>query len=101
MRKSLLLRLHRWVALTFALPLLAVVASGLILSFEPIVVQSAIKPGSVSVQIVEEVLQRYDPQGTARALFLRPNENTLTINGVQPGGSVMVDLGTGEPVARA
>ncbi|WP_262028707.1 PepSY-associated TM helix domain-containing protein [Microvirga sp. Mcv34] len=97
MSKSLLLRLHRWVALMFALPLLAVIVTGLILSFEPIVVQSAIKPGSVSVQTVEGLLQRYDPQGTARALFLRPNENTLTINAVQPGGTVTVDLGTGEP----
>ncbi|MBA1155879.1 PepSY-associated TM helix domain-containing protein [Microvirga mediterraneensis] len=100
MSKSLLLRLHRWVALTFALPLLAVIATGLILSFEPIVVQSAIEPGSVSVQTVEGLLQRYDPQGTARAIVLRPNENTLTVNGVQPGGSVTLDLRTGEPVAR-
>ncbi|WP_114946003.1 PepSY-associated TM helix domain-containing protein [Microvirga calopogonii] len=100
MTKALLIRLHRWVALTFALPLLAVIASGLILSFEPIVVQSAIRPGSLSMQTVEGLLQRYDPQGTARSLFLRPIENTLTINGVQPGGSVAIDLATGEPAAR-
>ncbi|EIM27408.1 putative iron-regulated membrane protein [Microvirga lotononidis] len=101
MSKALLLRLHRWVALTFALPLLAVIVSGLILSFEPIVEESAIKSGSVSAETVEELLQRYDPQGTARALVLRPEENTLTITGVRPGGGVAIDLATGEPVNLA
>jgi uncharacterized iron-regulated membrane protein len=42
--KILLLRLHRWTALVFALPLLTLIVSGLILSFEPVVQFSGIKP---------------------------------------------------------
>ncbi|WP_262272994.1 PepSY-associated TM helix domain-containing protein [Microvirga yunnanensis] len=100
MGKALLLRLHRWVALAFALPLLAVILTGVILSFEPIAVQQTIRPGSVTVQTVEGLLQRYDPQGAARTLFLRPSENTLAIGRGQGGGAVTVDLATGEPVTR-
>ncbi|WP_445501028.1 PepSY-associated TM helix domain-containing protein [Microvirga sp. G4-2] len=100
MNKALLLRLHRWVALIFGLPLLAIVLTGLVLSFEPIVVQSAMKPGSVTVQAVEGLLQRYDPQGSARALFLRPHENTLTISSGRPGGGAEIDLSTGQPVTQ-
>lgn len=100
MNKALLLRLHRWVALTFSLPLLAIVLTGLVLSFEPIVLQSAIKPGSVSIQTIEAMLQRYDPQGAARALFLRPHENTLTISTGRPGGGTEIDLSTGQTITQ-
>jgi len=100
MGKALLLRLHRWVALAFALPLLAVILTGVILSFEPIAVQQAIRPGSVTVQTVEGLLQRYDPQAAARTLSLRPSENTLAIGRGQGGGAVTVDLATGEPATR-
>lgn len=99
MNKAVLLKLHRWVALVFALPLLAIILTGLLLSFEPIVVQSAITPGSVTVKSVEGLLQRYDPQGAARALFLRPHENTLTISGGRPGGGTEIDLRTNERVS--
>jgi uncharacterized iron-regulated membrane protein len=101
MNKAWLLRLHRWVALAFGLPLLAVIVTGLILSVEPLVVQGALNPGSVTVQAVEGLLQRHDPQGAARALFLRPHERTLTIRGGLPGGGVEVDLATGAPAAKA
>ena len=94
--KALLLRLHRWIALTFALPLFVIVSTGLILSVEPIFNQSAIQPGSVTAQAVEGLLQRYDPQGTARALVFRPHERTISISG--PSGSAEIDLNTGQPV---
>lgn len=42
MSKPLLLALHRWITLVFALPLLAIIATGLILSFEPLVQVSGI-----------------------------------------------------------
>ena len=44
-----LLRLHRWVALIFALPLVFVLGTGLILSFEPWLVVRAIEPGSLTL----------------------------------------------------
>jgi uncharacterized iron-regulated membrane protein len=96
MSRALLLRLHRWIALTFTLPSLVIVCTGLILSFEPLVNQSAIQPGSVTAQTVEGLLHRHDPQSTARSLFLRPHERTISING--RNGSVEIDLNTGQQV---
>ncbi|MFC7395841.1 PepSY domain-containing protein [Chelatococcus sp. GCM10030263] len=96
MNKAILLKLHRWLALTFAIPLLVIIVTGLILSFEPIVSQSAIEPGSVTVQAVEGLLQRYDPEGTARALFHRPREHIIAISRGRPGVSTEIDLATGE-----
>ena len=37
MTRPLLIRFHRWITLVFALPLLAIIVTGLILSVEPIV----------------------------------------------------------------
>jgi uncharacterized iron-regulated membrane protein len=91
------LRLHRWLALAFALPLLAVIATGLVLSFEPIVQQVAPdKP--ITLSVVESALSRFDPQKTARSLAIRTSDNTLTIGGVGPSGSIVVALRTGEKI---
>ncbi len=90
MNKALLLRLHRWAALTFAVPLLVIIVTGLVLSFEPLAIQSAIRPGSVMEPAVTELLRRHDPQGTARALLHRPQEHTLSVAGRE------FDLRTGE-----
>lgn len=98
MNKALLLRLHRWVALVFALPLLAVILSGLVLSFEPLVLQNAIVPGSLPVQTIEDLLARHDTQGTARALFLRPLEGTMSIG--RGAGGTEIDLSSGQPAVR-
>jgi uncharacterized iron-regulated membrane protein len=97
MNKTILLKIHRWLAISFALPLLVLIVTGLILSFEPIASQSSIEPGSVTVQAVEGLLQRYDPEGTARALFHRPREHIIAISRGQPGSSTEIDLATGEP----
>jgi uncharacterized iron-regulated membrane protein len=98
MSKALLFRLHRWIAIIFALPLVVVVATGLILSFEPIVATTAIRPGTVTVQTVEGLLRRFDPESRARSLVVRAYENTATLTGARPGGSVRIDLATGEEV---
>jgi uncharacterized iron-regulated membrane protein len=100
MMKAYLLRFHRWIALAFGIPLLAVIATGLILSVEPLVASLAIKPGSVSAAAIESILQRHDPQGRARGIALRPYENTVTLMGVRQGAPLTVDLATGEE-ARA
>lgn len=96
--KAWLLRLHRWVALVFGLPLLAVVASGLVLSVEPLVTSAAIKPGSVTSAVVEAALQRHDPGGRARGLVVRPYEGTIALQGVRSGAPLVVDAVTGEEV---
>jgi len=93
-----LLRLHRWVALVFALPLLVVLATGLVLSVEPWLTVSAIKPGTLSAARVQELLQKYDPAGQARAISYRSYDNTLTL-GAGRGGGKVIDVATGEALA--
>lgn len=93
--KPWLLRLHRWAALTFALPLAAVIVTSLLLSLEPYAVMGAIKPGTLSADKVLQLLARHDPKGEARGLVHRSYEGSLTI-GAGRGGGTRVDTGTGE-----
>jgi uncharacterized iron-regulated membrane protein len=85
------LKIHRWVALTFALPLVFVLCTGLILSFEPWLVTRAIAPGALSVSKVEALLSQHDPDGKAKALVYRSYDGTLTINGLR-GSGIVVDV---------
>jgi uncharacterized iron-regulated membrane protein len=90
-----LLRLHRWIALMFALPLVFVLGTGLILSFEPWLVTGSIQPGSLTVAKIEALLAKHDPQGRARSLAHRPYDGTLTLSAGRGGGTV-IDIATGE-----
>jgi hypothetical protein len=72
-------RLHRWLALLFALPLAIVIVSGLILSFEPAFTTGAIKPGSLSADGLVALIKKHDPQGSARRIDIRPYDNTMSI----------------------
>jgi uncharacterized iron-regulated membrane protein len=96
MSQALLLRLHRWISLVFALPLLVVIGTGLILSFQPVVQMSSIRPSMLTAEKIESYVKRFDPEGKARNLSVDAYENTLTLNGVGPDGSIDVDLATGE-----
>jgi uncharacterized iron-regulated membrane protein len=89
------LRLHRWLALAFALPLLVVVATGLILSFEPLAQQVRPERPIAASEIVAHLL-RFDPENRARSLAIRTYENTLTIGGIPRSASITIDLKTGE-----
>jgi len=93
--KPWLLKLHRWVALVFALPLVVVIGTGLFLSFEPWIVVRAIQPGSLTVAKVHALLDRHDPSGQARTLTYRSYDNTMTISAGRRGGTV-VDAASGE-----
>ncbi len=96
MLKAYALRFHRWSALLFALPLLVVIATGLILSFEPLAQQTGLaRP--LPAQEVLGWLDRYDPAGKATALSIRPYEGLATISA--HGGETRIDLATGAPVA--
>jgi len=91
-------RLHRWLSFVFAIPLLAVIATGLVLSFEPALQQ--IKPSqAITLATVEGMLTRHDPGRAARSVSIRTLENTLTIGGVGPEGAIVIDLATGEATA--
>jgi uncharacterized iron-regulated membrane protein len=96
--KTWLLKLHRWVALVFALPLVFVLATGLVLSFEPLLIDRAVAPGNLTASRLQALLAQHDPGGQARALSYRSYDNTVTIGGGRGGGTV-VDVATGEAVA--
>jgi uncharacterized iron-regulated membrane protein len=93
--KAWLLKLHRWVALLFALPLVVVVGTGLILSVEPWLGVRAIEPNSLTATDIERLLSRHDPAGQARSLVYRSYDRTLTISAGRGGGTV-VDVATGQ-----
>ena len=88
-------KLHRWVALVFALPLLVVIVTGLILSFEPWLVTTGAVPGSVKAERVVELISEYDPAGQARGIVHRTYDKTLII-GSGRGTGIVVDAVTGE-----
>jgi uncharacterized iron-regulated membrane protein len=89
------LKLHRWIALIFALPLAVVIGTGLILSFEPWLVIRAIEPNALTPASIERLLAQHDPGGQARSIAYRSYDKTLTIGGGRGGGKV-VDVTTGE-----
>jgi uncharacterized iron-regulated membrane protein len=88
MTQALLLRLHRWIFLTFAIPLAVIIVTGLILSFQPILQTAGITPGSISLAQIEGHLAKLDPQGKARQLRMDHFEKTVSIRGGDPGGTV-------------
>jgi uncharacterized iron-regulated membrane protein len=92
MPKPLLLRLHRWAALTFALPLAAVILSGLFLAFEP-ALKARTPDGTVTLERLEAVLAAAGPQAERAALFIRGYDGTASI-----GRGAAYDLATGAAV---
>lgn len=96
MSKPLLLTLHRWITLVFALPLLAIIATGLILSFEPLVQVSGIGRPTIDAGRVVELVKRYDPDGKARGLSIDAAGQRMTLQGA---GTPAIDFATGEPAA--
>lgn len=93
--KPWFLKFHRWLALVFALPLIVVIATGLVLSFEPWLVTAAIEPGSLNAQKVQALLSQHDPRDQARAITHRSYDRTLTL-GAGRGGGTVVDTVTGQ-----
>jgi uncharacterized iron-regulated membrane protein len=94
--KAWFLKLHRWVALVFALPLLFVFGTGLILSVEPWLVTSAIAPNSLTPAGIEALLSKHDPAGRAASLTYRSYDGTLTTGGGRGGPATVVDAATGD-----
>lgn len=92
------LKIHRWVALTFALPLVFVLGTGLILSFEPWLVTRAIAPDALTVSKIEALLSQHDPDGKARSVVYRSYDGTLTISAGR-GDSKVVDVASGQELA--
>jgi uncharacterized iron-regulated membrane protein len=96
MSKPLLLTLHRWITLVFALPLLAIIMTGLILSFEPMAQISGLGGPPIEAARLAELVKRYDPDGKARGLSINATAQRMTLQGP---GAPAIDLATGEPAA--
>jgi hypothetical protein len=95
MTKPLLLKFHRWITLVFALPLLAIILTGLILSFEPAVQMSSIRPHSIDAARVADLIRRYDPDAKARGISINSAERRITLQGADPAE---IDLDSGEKI---
>ena len=93
MSKPALLRLHRWITLVFALPLFAIITTGLILSIEPLVQTSGIGGPAIEAGRVVELVTRYDPDGKARGLSINAGSRRMTLHGIS---TPAIDLATGE-----
>src|SRR5262245_42445725 len=90
-----LVKLHRWTALIFAFPLVFLLGTGLILSFEPWLVLRSIEPQSLTSARIENLLNQHDPDGQGRVLVYRSYDKTLTI-GTGRGAGKVIDTATGE-----
>ncbi|MGJ4943683.1 PepSY domain-containing protein [Bradyrhizobium sp. HKCCYLS1011] len=97
MNKQLLLKLHRWISLTFAVPLLLIIVTGLILAFEPMVQVASVKSQTVDAARVIELIKQYDPDGKARGITINASTQHLTLQGA-PGAEI--DLTTGATTSR-
>jgi uncharacterized iron-regulated membrane protein len=95
--KAYALRFHRSITLLFAIPLIIVIVTGLILSVEPLA-QRAKLDNPLSKQDVLGYLAEHDPESRATGLSLRAYEQTLTIAGVGEDGETEIDLRSGEVV---
>jgi len=93
MNNALLLKLHRWTTLVFALPLIAIIFTGLILSVEPILQSRGLPAGMVDADRIAGLLQRYDPAGKARGLAINASGQQMRLMGVN---APTIDLATGE-----
>ncbi|GMP07118.1 PepSY domain-containing protein [Bradyrhizobium sp. TM239] len=98
MNRPLLLTLHRWITLVFALPLFAIIATGLILSFEPLVQVSGIGGPAIDPARVVELVKTYDPDNKARGLSINAASQRMTLQGP---GAPTIDLATGAPAAAS
>jgi uncharacterized iron-regulated membrane protein len=96
--KPLLLRLHRWTTLVFALPLALLIITGLILSLEPIVQDVSSRGVTLTAERLVSALEKHDPEGKARGISVRAYENRMILLGAGPDGSLDLDLTTGDIV---
>ena len=77
-------KLHRWLALAFALPLLVVIGTGLVLSVEPWLVDGSIVPGTLGAAQLQAILDAQDPGGQATMLAYRSYDGTLSLGAGAP-----------------
>ncbi|MDH7794185.1 MULTISPECIES: PepSY-associated TM helix domain-containing protein [unclassified Beijerinckia] len=99
MSKALLLRLHRWIAVIFAIPLAIIIVTGLLLSLQPLLQAASVKPASITLDKIEGWMQKYDADGKARALSIDTYNSTLTLGGGRGDRGTVIDTRTGAETA--
>ena len=97
MMKAWLLRLHRWITLTFSIPLAILIVTGLVLSVEPILQSQSIAPGSLNAAQLTEIVKKADPEGKARSITIRGFEGYASV-GLANGETSERNLVTGEEI---
>lgn len=96
MSRPLFLRLHRWVALTFSLPLLLVIGTGLFLSLEP-ALKATTAPGTITQERLNAVLDAAGPEAARGPIFIRGYDGTVAIG--RRGSMTTYSLATAAPTA--
>jgi uncharacterized iron-regulated membrane protein len=96
--KPYLLRLHRWLTLTFALPWIIILVTGLIVSFEPMLMDRAFTGRSVSLATVEAAMAKNDPTGKANTLNVRAYDNAIILAEGRGSTPMRIDLKSGEKI---
>jgi uncharacterized iron-regulated membrane protein len=99
MFKPYLLRFHRWLTLLFALPLLVVLGTGLVLSVEPSLTIAGMKPGSLTIEKVTAWLDEHDEANQARSLSHRGASGSFVIGMPDDDDDVILDIATGQELA--
>nr|HQV16690.1 PepSY domain-containing protein [Denitromonas sp.] len=98
--RSLLRRLHRWIALALTPVFVLVILSGAVLAFKPVLTASPVSSVSVSAATVAEALARIDPRGRANQVTVSPDASTLMVKSNNPAGpSGRFEMASGELAA--
>lgn len=93
MLKYWFLRLHRWIALATAAPLLVVLVTGLFLSFQPLLQSAYVERGAVTLDKVERWMDQHDPENKARSIRIDWFQNVISI-----GNEADIHIKTGAEV---
>ena len=99
--KPYLLRFHRWLTLAFALPWFIILVTGLIVSFEPMLMDRVFTGRSVSLATVEAAMAKHDPAGKANTLNVRAYDNAISLAEGRGSAPTRIDLGTGEKITTS
>ncbi|KAA3651016.1 MAG: nitric oxide synthase [Proteobacteria bacterium] len=99
--RSVLRRLHRWIALTLTPVFVLLILSGAVLALKPVFSAAPAPSAALSAGVLAEALARIDPRGQASRLVVSPDEGTVTLASRQADGpSGRFDIATGAPTAE-
>ena len=93
-------RAHLWIALIFAAPFFVVFTTGVVLSLAPVTQALSISPGELAPGRLAALIVRHDPDARASGLLVDHAAGALVLEQAGKGGTMEIDLQTGEIVAR-